>query len=76
MELLRFPAQTAEEETTIHTLMAHMVYLSVTLEIEDVAITIRRQYRRIRKASPHNCCWTVHVLDSRRSPRFAGIRPG
>ncbi len=45
MELLSFPALTAEEEATIHTLLARMVYLSVTLEIEDVAIAIRRQHR-------------------------------
>jgi len=47
MELLGYPGLTADDEATIQTLLARMVYLPVTLEIEDMAISIRRQ-RRIK----------------------------
>ncbi len=47
MELLGFPALTTEDEAAVHALLARMVYLPVTLEIEDTAILLRRQ-RRIK----------------------------
>jgi len=45
MELLSFPTLGVEEETTVQVLLARMVYLPVTIEIEDVAIALRRRHR-------------------------------
>ena len=48
IELLGFPDISAADDKTIRDLLDNFLYLPVTRQIEDIAITLRRQQKKVK----------------------------